>query len=166
MDRNYRALTKLGATVLVIHHLGRDTTQDFRGTSDVKGSVDVAFKLTNAGDGARLSLLILRAFKQRFAVTPRLCVKYLDGAFVEDAREAVMTVKERLVDLLRRMPDCTSKEFERQAGTLGVSRSIARTFLKEGASSQTITVEPGDKNRKLHTWASDRQTRPRIGDGQ
>lgn len=43
----YRFLALAGATVVFIHHTGKgDNTKDYRGSSDIKGSVDMAWVLT------------------------------------------------------------------------------------------------------------------------
>jgi RecA-family ATPase len=42
----FRNLASLGATVLVIHHVGKgENTKEYRGSSDIKASVDVAYLL-------------------------------------------------------------------------------------------------------------------------
>ena len=147
----------------MIHHLGRDTTKDFRGSSDVKGSIDVGYKLTNLGDGQRLSLLELRAFKQRFAVTPLLYVRYPDGVFIEDKREATKTAQERLVDLLRQHSGVTGDEFETLAAERALGRNRARTFLRDGKQSGRIQVTTGGNNRQLHTWSSGAEPQIPLG---
>lgn len=69
----YKRLTAMGATVVLLHHVGKsETSRDYRGSSDYKASIDIGYKLTNLGDGARLSALDLRPFKQRFSVAPVL----------------------------------------------------------------------------------------------
>ena len=59
----------MGATPVLLHHIGKSgTSRDYRGSSDYKASIDIGYKLTNLGDGARLSTLELKPFKQRFSV--------------------------------------------------------------------------------------------------
>lgn len=44
---SYRKLARIGATVILIHHIGKsDATKYYRGSSDIKASVDVAYLLT------------------------------------------------------------------------------------------------------------------------
>ena len=66
---HFRALANAGATVLILHHTGKTaTSQDYRGSSDIKAAVDTAycvepeFKL----DGC-IHRLTMRNFKSRFA---------------------------------------------------------------------------------------------------
>jgi hypothetical protein len=144
----YRRLTALGATVVLLHHSGKsDTARDYRGSSDIKASVDIAYKLSDLGDGSRLSLLELPAFKQRFSVTPRLVIRYEDGRFLTDEREAIKTVTEQLSDLLRQHPGVTVREFEKLAGDRKLGRDRARDFLE---NNNAVRAESGPKNRKSH----------------
>jgi len=134
----YRKLATLGATVIVLHHIGKaDTAQEYRGSSDIKASVDIAYKLTNKGDGATLSVLELRAFKQRISVTPHLRLRYQDGQFTTDDREPIKTVTEKLIELLERNPGVTGDKFEKLATEQKLGRNLARGFLK----SPTVRVE-------------------------
>jgi hypothetical protein len=150
----YRKLAAAGASVLPLHHIGKaESAQDYRGSSDIKASVDVAFKLTSLGDGSRLSLLELRAFKQRISVTPHLFIRYEDGQFTTDEREATKTVTERLVDLLKANPGITSERFERLAASQHLGRNRARTFLQTGIGSGTVRTEHGACNRREHFWS-------------
>jgi archaellum biogenesis ATPase FlaH len=67
--KKFRALANLGATILVLHHSGKsDKSQDYRGSSDIKASVDTAYKLETVElkDG-KLHRLRLVNFKSRSA---------------------------------------------------------------------------------------------------
>jgi hypothetical protein len=74
--QGFRKLADLGCTVLVLHHSGKgETTKDFRGSSDIKASIDTGWHLSNFGEG-RLERLRLRAWKCRFAIAPDLLLTY------------------------------------------------------------------------------------------
>jgi hypothetical protein len=61
---HFRELTGLGATVIAIHHTGKaDSTKEYRGSSDIKASIDVGLVLT--AKRPMLKLLQLRPFKIR-----------------------------------------------------------------------------------------------------
>src|SRR6185312_10176572 len=67
-----RRLADLGATVVVIHHDGKaESSRDYRGSSDFKAAVDLAFHVTNLGEGGLLGRLILRAWKTRIPCPPQ-----------------------------------------------------------------------------------------------
>jgi hypothetical protein len=150
----YRKLAAAGATVILLHHIGKaETAQDYRGSSDIKASVDIAYKLTMLGDGTSLSLLELRAFKQRISVTPHLFIRYEEGQFTTDAREATKTITEQLVDLLKANPGITSEKFEKLAASQRLGRNRARTFLQTGIGSGTVRTEHSAGNRREHFWS-------------
>jgi hypothetical protein len=150
----YRRLTAMGVTPILLHHIGKsETSWDYRGSSDYKASIDIGYKLTNLGDGARLSALELRPFKQRFSVSPVLHLRYADGVFSIDHAEARKSVTERFCDLLKENPGITKSEFEVLSHERGLGRNRARDFLESGEAAGTVRVTSGTKNRQLHFWA-------------
>lgn len=149
----YRQLTALGATLILLHHVGKsETSRDYRGSSDYKASIDIGYKLINSGNGARLSTLELRPFKQRFSVVPVLRIRYSDGVFRVDEAEAPRNVTERLCELLKEKPGITKSEFEALAHERGLGRNRGRDFLDDGVKAKTVRVETGKNNRRLHYW--------------
>jgi hypothetical protein len=150
----YRRLTAMGATLVLLHHIGKsETAREYRGSSDYKASIDIGYKLTNLGDGARLSMMELRPFKQRFSVEPVLRIRYADGTFAIDQVEVRKSVRERLCELLKAHPGITKGEFESLAAEQNLGRNRARSFLDDGVKNGTVRVESGPNNRKLHAWA-------------
>ncbi|MDQ6677403.1 MAG: AAA family ATPase [Acidobacteriota bacterium] len=155
----YRKLCATGATLIVLHHVGKsETAQDYRGSSDIKASIDIGYKLKNLEDPSRLSLLELRAFKQRFSVTPYLQIKYDDGVLALAGTQGsgkspkIQTLSERFQALLQKNPGTSKEEFERLALTLGLGRNRARDFLNAGVKQGTIRIDPGPTNRISHFW--------------
>ncbi len=149
----YRTLTAMGATIILLHHIGKsETAKDYRGSSDYKASIDIGYKLTNLGDPARLSTLELRPFKQRFSVWPVLHLRYADGTFCVDQAEGRKTDTDRLRDLLKENPNSMKSEFEGIAVGKGIGRNRARTFLDAEIRRGTVRIATGSKNRKLLSW--------------
>jgi hypothetical protein len=150
----YRTLTAMGATVLLLHHTGKsETSKDYRGSSDYKASIDIGYKLTNLGDPARLSVLELRPFKQRFSVQSVLRILYHDGVFSPNQSEVHKSAAEKLRELLEANPGITKSQFEMLAAEEDVARNQAREFLEKGIQGGTVRVQIGAKNRHLHFWA-------------
>jgi hypothetical protein len=67
--KKFRALGNLGATVLVLAHTGKTaTSQDYRGSSDIKAGVDTAYRLdTIEQKDGKIHRLGLINFKSRAA---------------------------------------------------------------------------------------------------
>lgn len=150
----YRGLTAMGATVVLLHHTGKsETSKEYRGSSDYKASIDIGYKLTNLGDGSRLSMLELRPFKQRFSVEPVLRILYHNGIFSLDHAEVRKSVKEELCDLLKANPGITKSQFELLAAERNLGRNCARDFLGKGVEGGIVRVEIGPKNCHRHFWA-------------
>jgi hypothetical protein len=144
----------MGATVVLLHHTGKsETSREYRGSSDYKASIDIGYKLTNLGDAARLSMLELRPFKQRFSIDPVLRILYRDGIFSVEHAEVRKSVTEELCDLLKANPGIAKSQFELLAAERDFGRNRARDFLENGVERGTVRVEIGLKNRHLHFWA-------------
>jgi len=150
--QGYRRLADLGATVLALHHSGKgESTKDYRGSSDIKASIDTGWHLANFGEG-RLERLRLRAFKCRFAVPSDLILTYAEGRFTSDATNTVRTVTELLIDLLKAHPGIKAADFQALARDKGLGRDRARQFLESGVEAHRIRQDKGDHGAKLHTW--------------
>lgn len=152
-----RRLADAGAGVIVLHHTGKgETTRDYRGSSDLKASIDIGLNLVNMGDG-KLDRLRLRPFKTRFTVDADMILHYADGIFSSDSRTNAVgrTVTERLGELLQERPGIGATEFESLAGSRGLGRDRARQFLHDGIVTGKVRQEPGPKNAKFHYLAKD-----------
>lgn len=153
----YRQLANLGATVILLHHSGKgDTSREYRGSSDIKASVDVAYHLSNLGDPSRLGTLRLKAFKTRFVTLTELILTYRDGRFEAGQQEARATIYDHLVLLLKANQGITASKFEALAQDKGLGRDRARNFLNDGIKTGRIRVEKGTHNTRSHTFVDDR----------
>lgn len=57
-----RSLTNAGATILVLHHSGKSEGSEYRGSSDIKGAVDLAYTIKREDNRT----LILKCIKSRY----------------------------------------------------------------------------------------------------
>jgi hypothetical protein len=146
----FRKLADLGCTVLALHHSGKgESTKDFRGSSDIKASVDTAWHLANFGEG-RLDRLRLRAYKCRFAVAADLLLRYVEGQFSIHEAVTTRTVSELLGDLLRSNPGIRSADFEKLAVDKDLGRDRARAYLEDGILAGHVRREKGRNNAQMH----------------
>jgi AAA domain/Toprim domain len=148
---SFRRLTALGATVLLLHHSGKgENTKDYRGSSDLKASIDSGWHLSNFGEG-RLERLRLRAWKCRYAIASDILMDYAGGRFLRDERSdaPARSFSDQLTSLLRQNPGLTQTAFEAITTRAGIARAITRSFLRNGVSAKTIVEEPGAK-RAMH----------------
>lgn len=150
-----RRLADMGATIILIHHSGKgESSRDFRGSSDIKAAVDVAYHVSNLGDASRLTTLRLRAFKARFSVLPELLLHYTEGAgFRMDDRQPYQATGDVLRELLIENPRITASEFEGLAAAKGIASQKSRQFLTRGIDAGTVRSEKGLRNSRHHFWA-------------
>jgi RecA-family ATPase len=79
----YIALAAAGAGVIVLHHTGKaDTSKQYRGSSDIKAAVDLAYVLESLSEpDAGIRSLRLKAFKNRLTLPETFRIDYQDGRF-------------------------------------------------------------------------------------
>jgi hypothetical protein len=149
----FRALTKAGATVIVIHHTNRNG--EARGSSDFKPASDQAFLVSNQdGNGGRLlDLITLRCEKSRYGLSDRIEYRYDGGQMrrVEAEGAPSKTVTERLRELLIHNPGILTQPFVDLANQDGLGRNRARDFLSLGVKAGTIRVQREGRKRH-HFW--------------
>jgi hypothetical protein len=148
-----RALTKLGATVIVIHHTNRNG--EARGSSDFKPASDQAFLVSNHdGDGGRLlDLITLRCEKSRYGLSGKIEYRYDGGQMrrIEAESAPSKTVTERLRDLLISNPGILTQPFVDLANEDGLGRNRARDFLNSAVEKGTVRVQREGRKRH-HFW--------------
>jgi hypothetical protein len=98
----FRDLANLGATVVVLHHTGKTKgSKQYRGSSDIPASVDMAYKLEGSPRNGELHRLTLENFKSRFAASPdKIEMEFRAGeGFVpiDAPRDSVASVVEGIV---------------------------------------------------------------------
>ncbi len=122
-------VNQLGASVLIVHHTGKsDRSQEYRGSSAIKDSVDVAFRLRKKGSSNMLGRLNVKPFKTRFIVAEEREFWYKNGLFTCHGE---LPAEHPLFAVLRERPLINAKDFEKAASSLGFSRAKARFFLEE-----------------------------------
>jgi predicted ATP-dependent serine protease len=137
MDR-FRRLASLGATVLVIHHTGKgEHTKEYRGSSDIKASIDVGYLLLNE-DPTFLRSLELRTFKSREGILEPMKIEVTeDGQFIsvnDNQREAVERV-------MREHPGSNTQQIITHAN--GIPENKVQRILNMGLAKHRYRRERG-----------------------
>jgi hypothetical protein len=152
----FRALNSVGATVILAHHTNR--SGEARGSSDFKPAGDQGFLVSNRDrvGGRLLDEITLKFEKSRFGFSEKITYHYSDGEMVRAAsgasrKQPQHPPMERLRGLLIANPGVLSDQFVKQAQEAGLTREVARDFLKEGETAGTIRVETQGRGR-LHFW--------------
>jgi hypothetical protein len=157
--KHFRALVNLGATVLILHHTGKTAaSQDYRGSSDIKAAVDMAYclesEMTLAGGIYRLTL---RNFKARFALGRDLGLEFVPkkgfiACEVPDqptARDAMQGV----IEIVTAYPGSNQSQIVKRAQEAGIGKHQVEDCLKSG----TFDRRRGNRNEWLYTLAEQPQ---------
>lgn len=76
----FRRLTHLGATVIILCHTGKtSSSKPYRGSSDIKASVDTAYELTGTPQNGRIWRIEMRNFKSRIAEGRNFGLEFHEG---------------------------------------------------------------------------------------
>lgn len=152
-----RRLADAGATVLILHHTGKsEKSQDYRGSSDFKASLDAGFCVSNSGADGRLETLRLRCFKSRYGFGGEVIYNYADGQFTRNSSTTpAQTASDQLEALLRMHPGIAGSKFELMAADAGLGRNRARNWLDDGVLSGRVVRERFGRNGYRYYLASD-----------
>jgi hypothetical protein len=153
----FRALAHFGATIIVLHHTGKTTTsQEYRGSRDIKAAVDMAYHLESEFSlNEGIHLLTLRNFKGRFAPRKSFGLEFVKGTgFVAHelptqptARDAMQTV----IEIVKAHPRSNQSQIVTLAQQAGIGKHQVENCLKDGPFNR----ERGNRNEWLYTLAVD-----------
>lgn len=149
----YRVLASAGATVLVLHHSGKsEGSKQYRGSSDILGSVDTGILLEPAIPGewnGTLDNLRLTPFKTRFAPMKTMRLQYVDGRFYPTAFTEESPY-ERFESVLRMNPNSNGTQLVELCHKKGVAKNKVEDFLLEGVKAGRIIIEVGSRGAKKY----------------
>ncbi len=137
----FRNLAAAGATVVVLHHIGKsDGAKQYRGSSDIKAAVDCAYLLErSAGDPAGLlSDLRLVPFKNRIGASTPLQLTFENGVFRTHVRSE--TTRETVERLVSESPGSSYDELTARARSAGLSKHQAEDELSKGVAEARFEV--------------------------
>ena len=153
-----RTLASLGASVVILHHSGKATTAKlYRGSSDIKASVDTAYHLQAIPENTeRLDELFLQCFKSRLAPGQSFGVRFERGVgFLPSDRSSSSLTRsgvEIIEEILTDRPGSNQGEVVELARQKGLSKHQAETALKNG----TWRTESG-RGREIRYYAEEEE---------
>jgi AAA domain len=152
--KHFRRLAHLGATVVVLHHTGKSAgSKEYRGSSDIKAAVDVAYVVTGKPLYGKLHRLDLEPFKSRIAPGQKFSMEFTEGrGFVALAAPKVelepRAGPEQVVrQIVMEHPLSNGSQIKAMAKPLGVSKNQVDAVLGNGEYS----IEAGKRAAKLYT---------------
>jgi hypothetical protein len=151
--KKYRHLAGLGATVLLLHHTGKgETSQEFRGSSDIKAAVDMSFLLTRPDKrmSKAIDVLRLEPKKCRLAVLATRDIKLVEGKGFESSGtvvEEVMDPARVLEEIVAREPGLNQGDVVKRAASQHVPKHTAEEILKR---RDLFRMEKGNGRAQLY----------------
>jgi len=132
---HFRHLAHRGATVIVLHHTGKSkASKQYRGSSDIKASVDTAYVVTGQERHGKLHRLTMDPFKSRIAPGQKFAMEFSERhgftalAVPQQApREDPASTVRRIVRDNRLSNGTRIKELAKASG---VSKTVVDDLLK------------------------------------
>ena len=156
--RRFRTLANLGGTVLVLHNCGKaETAKPYRGSSDIKASVDMAYELKKVPEHSEtLENLSIKCFKGRLGPVQNFGMRFERGVgFVPSERSedhSIKTTHEVVEDILLARPGSNQGQVVELARDRGLSKHQTEAALKSGP----WRTEPG-RGREILYYAPDEE---------
>jgi hypothetical protein len=148
----FRRLAHLGGTIILLHHTGKSAgSKEYRGSSDIKASVDTAYLVTGHERRGKLHRLELDPFKSRIAPGNKFTMEFSEGhgfVGIEAAKDEPRVDAAQVVrKIVAANPRSNGTQIKTLARPLGVSKNQVDQILGNGDYS----VEKGRGAAKLYT---------------
>jgi hypothetical protein len=155
--KKFRYLAHQGATVIVLHHTGKSKgSREYRGSSDIKASVDMAYVVTGTTRRGKLHRLTMNPFKSRVAPGQKFAMEFRERRGFVGVDVPKSTVEETPSDIVLRIvaenPRQNATRIKELAKPLGVSKGKVEEILGGGDYSW----EAGKGAEKLYSVVEDK----------
>jgi hypothetical protein len=135
--KHFRVRANLGATVLILHHTGKTpTSQDYRGSSDIKAAVDMAYCVEPEFKDGCIHRLTLRNFKGRFAPGRHLGLEFVPkkGFFACEMADqaAAADPMQAIIEIVAAHPGSNQSQIVALAQQAGIDKHQVEDCLKDG----------------------------------
>lgn len=150
-----RKLAGTGAAVLCLHHTGKAATaSDYRGSSDIAGGVDTAYRLEVTEGGKGLQSLRLHCFKFRVGEAPEpISLKFSDGEFIvtqDPSADQQRSEIERVRQCVEAQPGISTTKLVAALRELGQGRNEAERFIRAAVNAGVIDRREGERGSVTH----------------
>ncbi|HUK57470.1 MAG TPA: AAA family ATPase [Nitrospiria bacterium] len=133
-----RALTKHGASVLVLHHGGKaETAKDYRGSSELGAGVDVVLSMEKKREG-ETTILEIRSTKHRWLSDFKLTLKVADGPIFTDITQDLKNSQREENNARYSEVQQIIREMEQTGNTPNQSDVVQRVKDKTGLGRNAI----------------------------
>ena len=148
----FRKLAEAGATIFIGHHRSEKSEANYRGSSDLRASVDNAWCLSRddcSGGGDPLKKLMLTPYKLRAGSSPAIRFEFDNGTF-HTLDAPPRPAEEIILELVRCYPGSTQKELCKLAAPHGVGRDRVRAQLEQAILNRKVETRKSRSNTYRH----------------
>lgn len=151
----FRQLASLGGTVVLLHHSGKsETAKQYRGSSDVKASVDAAYLIRRSDTSGEIDRLDLEPFKGRISPGVGLSLSFRDGLGFTSCGKWSRNQEcvEDAVACIEKDPGITKTKLEKRLTEMGHGRNETRDTLSR--PSKKWIVREGSRRSSTY-WPAE-----------
>jgi archaellum biogenesis ATPase FlaH len=149
----FRRLAHAGATVIILHHIGKgENAKQYRGSTDIKAGMDVAWLLEKLGDNPAglLEQLRLVPFKNRIGISETISLCFRDGVFMFSGARAP-SHREILEGILRNHPNAKATEVRDLGMAAGLKKHRVEGLLTDGVQQGWIQIQSGPRRAQYYS---------------
>jgi hypothetical protein len=127
--RHLRSYVSAGATVIVLHHPAKTEGSTGRGSTAIRGAVDIAFLQSMDADG----LITLQCVKNRFGAKPTVAIlpDFENGTFALTDAPAVVERRDDVAEISRAISETPGMTQSAIVGKLHIGRNRGFQLLKQ-----------------------------------
>jgi RecA-family ATPase len=156
---NFRIMAGLGASILLIHHTGKgESTKAYRGSSDIKASVDVMFVMNTKRP--RLELIELVPEKIREGTLDKISLAVEGTNWVRLDHEFIKPTDPdwiRITEIVKRNPGSNQSKLFKLLDGMNITQPRVRKILKAGELNGTFIVSKGENNASIYSLGTLKQ---------
>ncbi len=142
---HFRNLANAGGTVIILHHSGKgESSKLYRGSSDIKAAVDVAWMVEKVGDATGLvSEMNLTPFKNRLGESKKIRLMFDGHEF--SLSDKPPNYQEKLDDIIRLNPGLSGAKLTKLGMDAGIPKNKIEWLLAQGLESNRYFTREGGK---------------------
>ena len=140
-----------GASPVILHHTGKaESSKQYRGSSDIKASVECAYLLDRLGEQTEgLASLRLMPFKSRLSLPNTIRLQCVSGRF-SISQDKAETNREIIERIIQTHPGLAESALVLEARDAGIAKHRAENLLANGIREGWLEVDIGKRGRKTY----------------
>jgi hypothetical protein len=149
----YRHLSSVGATNLIIHHRSEKSESKYRGSTDIRANMDAAWEIARDDDSTAadaLGRMRMTPYKTRNQPGKAIRIEYRNGVFVpiDAPPQAPVDI---VVDLLRIRPGANQTEMKKLGAQMGLAEHRTVAAIDDAIREGKVRPERG-KRKELRYY--------------